>query len=109
MRKFSVVVMLLAITGCKFDTGSRSYTKSIGQTIPLECFKAHLKNVAGLAVGTETSSSMELVAPGITISIEYESADAVVKSYSVATKTERSEDGHIHHTVSSAITQPCSG
>lgn len=108
MKKVAVVLMLFAVVACKFDTGSNGYTKSIGQSISLECFKANLNSVAGLELEEETASSMVLIAPGIRITIEFEYADSVVNSYTIVTKTEESKNGGIHNAVASAISQSCS-
>jgi hypothetical protein len=107
MNKLFFALILVAVTGCNFDTGSNSYTKTIGKSIPLECFKSNLKSINGLDVGTETESSMVLVAPGISSVIEFESADAAVKSYSISTRTEKSSDSEYHKTVEVAINRPC--
>lgn len=107
MKKVFAVLMLIAVSGCEFDTGSNSYTKSIGQSISLECFKSNLKSVAGLEIGSEASDSMVLIGPGIDIRVEFESVDSVVNAYSVVTKTEKSKDGGVHHSVTSAISLPC--
>lgn len=107
MKKVFAVLILIALSGCEFDTGSNSYTKSIFQSIPLECFKSNLKSVAGLEIGSEASDSMVLIGPGIDIRVEFESVGSVVKTYSIVTKTEKSKDGGVHYSVASAISLPC--
>ena len=107
MNKLIFALMFFVVTGCNFDTGSNTYTKAIGKSIPLACFKSNLKSVNGLGVGTETESSIVLVAPGVGSTIEFESAGSVVKSYSVSTKTEKSKDSEFHKAIEVAIGKPC--
>ena len=104
MNKFAVVLML--VSGCNFDTGSNTYTKVIGKSIPLECFKSNLKSVGGLEIGSETSNSIVLTGQGVSATIAFESTDSVVASYSVS--TEKIKDSEIHNAIESAIALPCS-
>lgn len=107
MNKLIFALTLFVVTGCNFDSGSNTYTQTIGKSIPLECFKSNLKSISGLSVGTETENSIVLVASGITSKIEFELADSSVKSYSVSTKTEKSKDGELHKAIETAISKPC--
>jgi len=100
--------MLVALSGCNFDTGSNTYTKVIGKSIPLECFKSNLKSVGGLEIGSETSNSIVLTGQGVSATIAFESTDSVVASYSLSTKTEKIKDSEIHNAIESAIALPCS-
>ena len=107
MNKLAIALISVAISGCNFDTGTNTFTKTSGKSITLECLKSNLKNVESLKVDTETSNSIVLVGVGIKSTIEFDSANSVISSYSISTKTEKSKDGEIHKAVESAINLPC--
>jgi len=109
MNKLHIIIITMALSGCDFsgDSGSKNVSKAEGKSIQLECLKSNLKNIGNLSIGTETENSIVLVGTGIKSTIEFESANSVITSYSINTETEKSKDGEIHKAVEAVINAPC--
>lgn len=107
MNKLAIALFVIALSGCNFDTGSIGFTKAVGKSITLDCLKSNLEKIESLKIDTETLDSIILVGAGIKSTIQFHSADSVISSYSISTKTEKSKDGEIHKVIESAINIPC--
>src|SRR4051812_2457099 len=109
MNKFSILLIVVALSGCNFtvDSGSKKFTKEFGKRIPLECFRSNVRNIEKLSVATETPNSILLVGSGLKSTVEFSLDNADVTSYSIVTEAEKNEDGVIHEAIESAINAPC--
>lgn len=110
MYKLPILLIAIAMSGCSkvdIDSGSKNVSKASGKSIQLECMKSNLKNIGNLSTETETASSLILVGTGIKSTIEFESENSVITSYSIVTETEKHKDGEIHKAVEAVINAPC--
>jgi hypothetical protein len=106
MNRF-LLVLLLCLAGCDFDSGASSYTKEFGRHIKLSCFMDNLNLIEGYSVTVKSESEYTLHKEGVEIVLEIERSEDELTGYSLKTSMEKSKDRDIHDKVKVLLFKGC--
>ncbi len=105
--KINIVLLIVALSGCNYDSGSSHISKTFGKSYQKSCIIDNISRLEGYQTEIISGDKVEISKTGVSSSLSFASENESVTGYTLETKTEKNQDKILHKEIELAIIKGC--